>query len=232
MSVVFHDGLGHTFADSLRVSAVIRRAAFVVSADVELRPGEVVSIAGANGSGKSTLLMAIAGLLAVDSGRIAIGDVVLDDAQTDTFIEPERRGFAACFQDARLFPHMSVLDNVAFPARCAGMSKQQARDHARPVLERWRIEQFADRRPPQLSGGQQRLVSLARATSVLRPVLLLDEPTANLDTGVKQFVREQLLAERAINGQITIIVSHDVDDAAQLATRALTMADGRVHTPE
>jgi molybdate transport system ATP-binding protein len=218
------------FTEVLKVSAEIQRNSLLVRADVSFAPGEVVSISGPNGSGKSTLLMAIAGLVPVDAGRITRGDDLLDDAESGAFVEPHERGFSACFQDARLFPHMSVIDNIGFSARCAGMSRKESRRYAAPFVQHWRLEAFADTRPPMLSGGQQRLVSLARATATPSSVLLLDEPTANLDVGVRQFVRERLLEQRGRMGQIVIIVSHDADDSARLATRSLTIVDGVVQS--
>src|SRR4029077_13235212 len=139
-------------------------------------PGQVLGLLGPNGSGKSTLLSAVAGLIPVSAGRITLAGQVFDDADEGTFVEASGRPIGFVFQNYRLFPHMSVADNVAFSPRARGLGKQAARSAASYWLDRLGLADLADRKPGQLSGGQAQRVALAPALAGQPALPLLDEP--------------------------------------------------------
>ena len=194
--------------------------------DAELRPGLVTAVVGHNGAGKSTLAQVIAGTLRVDSGTVSIGERVVDDAAT--FVPARRRGVAMVSQAPRIFTHMSVLANVAFPLRVRGVGRAQAREAALEQLRAVGIDDLAHKRASDLSGGQAARVAIARAL-VFRPeVLILDEPTAALDveatTQVSSVLRQRLTGA----GITTLLVSHDIAEVLALASHMIVMGDGRV----
>jgi molybdate transport system ATP-binding protein len=194
---------------------------------VTLAPGETVAVLGPNGAGKSTLLGLAAGLLRADSGSAVLDDTVLfDSAGPGTFRPPHRRGVSLLAQEALLFPHLSVEENVAFGPRSTGASKAAARATARHWLSEVEALELADRRPAQLSGGQAQRIAVARALASDPKLLLLDEPLAALDVSVAPALRRMLrrvLADRAV-----VIVTHDVLDAYTLADRVVVLERGRV----
>ena len=194
--------------------------------DAELRPGLVTAVVGHNGAGKSTLAQVIAGTLRVDSGTVSIGERVVDDSAT--FVPARRRGVAMVSQAPRIFTHMSVLSNVAFPLRVRGVGRAQARAAALEQLRAVGIADLAFRRASDLSGGQAARVAIARAL-VFRPeVLILDEPTAALDveaTAQVSAVRRERLAGAGIT---TLLVSHDIAEVLSLASHMIVMGEGRI----
>ena len=196
------------------------------AADARLRPGLVTAVVGHNGAGKSTLAQVIAGTLRLDSGRAQIGERVVDDAAT--FVPARRRGVAMVSQAPRIFTHMSVVANVAFPLRVRGVGRAEAREAALEQLRAVGIEDLAHRRASDLSGGQAARVAIARAL-VFRPeVLILDEPTAALDVEataqVSAVLRERLMGA----GITTLLVSHDIAEVLALASHMIVMGEGRV----
>ena len=204
----------------------MRRGEFVLDVELEVGPGEIVAVLGPNGAGKSTLLRALAGLTGLDEGAIVLGGHVLDDVAADVFVPPERRPVGLVFQDYRLFPHLSVLDNIAFAARAAGRGRSVARSRAGGWLERLELEELADRKPGQLSGGQGQRVALARALASEPGLLLLDEPTAALDARTRLTVRADLRRHlRQFEGP-TVIVTHDPLEAMVMADRLVVIEDG------
>ncbi|MEI8057698.1 MAG: ABC transporter ATP-binding protein [Actinomycetes bacterium] len=207
---------------------VLNRGDFTLDIEVAVAPGEVVAVLGPNGAGKSSLLRALCGLAAIDQGQIVIGDVVVDDPARDVFVDPARRRIGFVFQDYRLFPHLSVLDNVAFGPRSAGASGGKARDQARVWIDRFGLTDLAGRRPGEISGGQAQRVALARALAAQPHALLLDEPLAALDIATRQDVRAELRSHlRSFQGP-TILVTHDPLDALVLADRVVVLESGRV----
>jgi molybdate transport system ATP-binding protein len=197
---------------------------FDVSLAVE--PGETVAVLGPNGAGKSTLLALTAGLLRADSGRASLGGTVLFDTAAGVFTPPHRRGVSLLAQDALLFPHLTVLENVAFGPRSAGASRAESHEVARRWLDEAEAAELADRRPAQLSGGQAQRIAVARALASDPGLLLLDEPMAALDISVAPSVRRMLrrvLADRAV-----VVVTHDVLDAYTLADRVVVLDRGAV----
>ena len=194
--------------------------------DAALRPGLVTAVVGHNGAGKSTLAQVIAGTLRVDGGAVSIGERVVDDAAT--FVPARRRGVAMVSQAPRIFTHMSVVANVAFPLRVRGVGRAEAREAALEQLRAVGIEDLAYRRASDLSGGQAARVAIARAL-VFRPeVLILDEPTAALDVEataqVSAVLRERLMGA----GITTLLVSHDIAEVLALASHMIVMGEGRV----
>ena len=194
--------------------------------DAELRPGLVTAVVGHNGAGKSTLAQVIAGTLRVDSGTVSIGERVVDDAAT--FVPARRRGVAMVSQAPRIFTHMSVLSNVAFPLRVRGVGRAQARAAALEQLRAVGIADLAFKRASDLSGGQAARVAIARAL-VFRPeVLILDEPTAALDVEATAQVSAVLRERLAGAGITTLLVSHDIAEVLSLASRMIVMGEGRI----
>ena len=194
--------------------------------DAELRPGLVTAVVGHNGAGKSTLAQVIAGTLRVDSGTVSIGDRVVDDAAT--FVPARRRGVALVSQAPRIFTHMSVLANVAFPLRVRGAGRAEARAAALEQLRAVGIADLANKRASDLSGGQAARVAIARAL-VFRPeVLILDEPTAALDVEATAQVSAVLRERLAGAGITTLLVSHDIAEVLSLASHMIVMGEGRI----
>ncbi|HEX8508416.1 MAG TPA: ATP-binding cassette domain-containing protein [Propionibacteriaceae bacterium] len=198
--------------------------------DVELDLGsrERVAILGPNGAGKSTTLSVLAGLLRPDRGRAELdGRVLFDlDGQRRSWLPPHARGIVLMAQDPLLFPHLSVLENVAFGPRSAGGGVRRARALARTWLEEVGAAELADRRPRQLSGGQAQLVAIARALTADPRLLLLDEPLASLDVAAAPGVRQVL--RRVLTDRAAVIVTHDLLDALLLATRVVVLDGGTV----
>ena len=208
----------------VRVAGIIAERGWKV--DAELRPGLVTAVVGHNGAGKSTLAQVIAGTLRLDQGSARIGERVVDDAAT--FVPARRRGVAMVSQAPRIFTHMSVLANVAFPLRVRGVGRAQAREAALEQLRTVGIDDLAHKRASDLSGGQAARAAIARAL-VFRPeVLILDEPTAALDveatTQVSSVLRQRLTGA----GITTLLVSHDIAEVLALASHMIVMGDGRV----
>ncbi|MEP6600037.1 MAG: ABC transporter ATP-binding protein [Actinomycetota bacterium] len=215
-------------SSALRVNASVRRAGFTLDVTLEARAGQVLAVLGPNGAGKSTLLRAVAGLLAVTSGRIVLGQEVLDDAATGEFREPARRRVGVVFQDHRLFPNLHVLDNVAFGPRASGASRAEARERARKWLEWLGLGALTGRNPADLSGGQAQRVALARALASDPVLLLLDEPLAALDVQTRAEVQADLGGHLATFAGPTLLVTHDPIEALLLAGRIVVLENGRI----
>lgn len=198
--------------------------------DIELAvdPGEVVALLGPNGAGKSTAFRCLAGLLSLDAGRILLDGVCIDDPATDVFVPPERRPVAVMFQDYLLFPNLTAIENVAFGLRARGMSRGDARRHAREWLDRFNLADHGGLRPGALSGGQAQRVALARALASEPRLLLLDEPLAALDVGARGDVRRDLRRHLATFDGVRLLVTHDPVDAYALADRVVILEAGRV----
>lgn len=223
-------GCGLVASDDDAAGAAVHVAGTVTergwNVDAALRPGLVTAVVGHNGAGKSTLAQVIAGTLRLDSGRAQIGERVVDDAAT--FVPARRRGVAMVSQAPRIFTHMSVVANVAFPLRVRGVGRAEAREAALEQLRAVGIEDLAYRRASDLSGGQAARVAIARAL-VFRPeVLILDEPTAALDVEataqVSAVLRERLMGA----GITTLLVSHDIAEVLALASHMIVMGEGHV----
>jgi len=210
----------------LDAAVTVRRKAFTLDVAVTVEPGEVLAVLGPNGAGKSTLLGALAGLLVPDEGLVRLGGRLLTGG--GTFVPPERRRVGLMGQDPLLFPHLTAVENIAFGPRSQGVSRVRARATAHEWLERLTLAEYGNRRPAQLSGGQRQRVALARALAAEPELLLLDEPLGALDAQTVPEVRQVLRTYLRASGTTTILVTHDVLDAAMLADRVLVLADGAV----
>ena len=162
--------------------------------NVAATEGETVAVLGPNGAGKSTVLRALAGLLRIDRGSIVIDGVTVDDPSAHEYVVPERRSVGVVFQDYLLFEHLSVRENVAFGLRSRGTSRSVARQRADEWLARVGLDGHGSDKPRQLSGGQAQRVALARALAPEPRLLLLDEPLAALDIGIRTGLRRDLRA--------------------------------------
>ncbi|GAB6986486.1 sulfate/molybdate ABC transporter ATP-binding protein [Nocardioides pyridinolyticus] len=195
-----------------------------VEVALEVADGETLAVLGPNGAGKSTLLSVVAGLLRPDRGHVRLdGRVLTGDG---AFVPPHDRRVALLAQDPLLFPHLSVLENVAFGPRSRGAGRGPAREAAYRWLAEVGADDLADRRPGQVSGGQGQRIALARALAAEPRLLLLDEPMAALDVAVLPALRQTL--KRVLAGRTTVLVTHDVLDALLLADRVVVMEGGRV----
>ncbi|MFC7448466.1 sulfate/molybdate ABC transporter ATP-binding protein [Rhodococcus daqingensis] len=199
-----------------------------VELDVELDAGQVLAVLGPNGAGKSTLLALIAGLVRPDHGRVELDGRALTDTTTGEFLPAHARGVAMLSQQALLFPHLSVAENVAFAPRSRGENRSAAREIATRWLRDVDAEPLAGRRPSQLSGGQAQRVAIARALAADPRLLLLDEPMAALDVGSAPAVRRLLRRILREEQRTAVLVTHDVLDALALADHVIVLESGRI----
>jgi len=223
-------------ADALRLRGLsVAYGPVQALSDVHLQvaAGEVLALLGPSGSGKSTLLHTVAGFHPPQAGEVwVLGRRVASPASSEP---PERRDLAMVFQNYALWPHLSALDTVAYPARRRGETRVQARSQALIILDRLNIAHLADRYPAELSGGEQQRVGLARALARQAAVYLFDEPTAHLDTHVRAVFLAELLLRQRDAGAAALYATHDAEEALGLANRVALMAAGRlvqVGTPE
>ncbi|GMA33331.1 ABC transporter ATP-binding protein [Litorihabitans aurantiacus] len=201
--------------------AVVRRGDFEVRLDLRVDPGEVLALTGPNGTGKSSLLAALAGTLPLASGSLSLGGEVLDGVAA--WVPPERRGVGLVPQQHLLFGHLSAVENVAYGLRARGVRRRVARAEAAGWLDRLGLSDRAHLRADALSGGQSQRVAIARALAAHPAYVLLDEPFAALDVGVRADVRALVadaLRELAVPA---VLVTHDEADVDALATRAVAL---------
>jgi iron(III) transport system ATP-binding protein len=193
---------------------------------LSVRTAEVLALLGPSGSGKSTLLQAVAGFVVPRTGTVRLGGTTV--AGNGRPVPPERRDLGVVFQNYALWPHLSALDTVAYPARRRGAGRAQARSEALAILERLRIAHLADRKPAELSGGEQQRVGLARALARRPSVYLFDEPTAHLDTHVRGVFLAELVARQRDSGAAAVYATHDAEEALGLADRVALLREGRL----
>ena len=191
--------------------------------------GAFCSLLGESGAGKSTILKVIAGILLQDGGS-----VLFDGAPVDG-LPAHRRGIGFVFQDVRLFPHMTVEENVAYPLRMAGVGKRERLARAGELLERVQLPGFGPRRVQTLSGGQAQRVALARALAAAPAALLLDEPFSGLDESLRDDMRSLLLRLHREDGLTVLMVTHDANEAIMMSDRIVALDGGHISqigTPE
>jgi molybdate transport system ATP-binding protein len=188
--------------------------------------GRVTGLFGASGAGKTSLINMIAGLLKPDRGFITIDDETLDDTARRVHVPPYRRRIGYVFQDARLFPHLDVSQNLDYGRRMNGLKRDGANE-AR-ITDLLDIGGLKDRRPGQLSGGERQRVALGRALLSKPRLLLLDEPLGSLDEGRKVEILPYLVRLRDEAGIPMVYVSHDAAELRQLATQIVMLRHGRV----
>ena len=201
--------------------------------DLDIASGELVALLGPSGSGKTTLLRVVAGLLAPDSGRVLFGD---SDA---TRLSLRERNVGFVFQHYALFRHMTVAENIAFGLRSRARTRRPDKAgiarRVQELLQLIQLPEHGERYPEQLSGGQKQRVALARALAIDPSVLLLDEPFGALDAKVRVELRRWLRRLHEQTGQTTLFVTHDQEEALELADRVVVMRNGlieQVGTPE
>ena len=212
---------------TLRIDADVTRGLFRLQVRLAVEEGETLAVLGPNGAGKSTLLETIAGLCPIDRGRIECEGEVLDDG-AGRFVLPEDRGFGTVFQDRRLFPNLTVMENVAFGLRSRGTPERVARDRALAELAAFGVEGLAAARPSELSGGEAQRVALARTLVTEPRVLLLDEPFAAIDSETRAPMREVVARRLEERPRATLLVTHDLADARALGARGVRLEGGSV----
>lgn len=189
---------------------------------LEIQRGELVSLLGPSGCGKSTTLRMIAGFVPPVSGRVFIDDV------DTTALAPHRRNIGIVFQSYALFPHLSVLENVAFGLRMRNVPRLERQQRAAAALEMVGLDKLAQRYPSQLSGGQQQRVALARALVIEPSVLLLDEPLSNLDAHLRADMRNEIRELQQRLSITTVFVTHDQAEALAMSDRVVVMNAGEI----
>jgi iron(III) transport system ATP-binding protein len=199
--------------------------------NLRVEPAEILALLGPSGCGKTTTLRVIMGFEAPDSGCVQIGARVVADARRA--VPPEKRDVGMVFQDYALFPHLTVVENVAF-----GLRRLRAHERESAALRTMRLcelDGLADRYPHELSGGQKQRVALARALAPGYPILLLDEPLASLDSDLRAQLAQELRRLLKETGRTAVLVTHDQAEALQIADRVGVLREGRLEqigTPE
>lgn len=206
--------VGHAHGETVVLSGVSFTA----------RPGEILCLLGPSGSGKTTLLRIAAGIDQPVAGNVRIdGRIVSGDG---VHVPPERRGVGLVFQDFALFPHLTILENVAFGLR--GMDRAEGNRQATRMIERVGMARHGGQYPHQLSGGEQQRVALARALAPRPGVLLMDEPFSGLDARLRDSVREETLRLLKETRATAVVVTHDPEEALKLGDHIVILRDGKV----
>ena len=216
-----------TFAARLTFEAIERHfddVPALAGVSLDIAPGEVVCLLGPSGCGKTTLLRIAAGIERPTSGRVLINDQEV--AGPERFVPPEERNVGLMFQDFALFPHLTILDNVAFGLR--QLPSAEARREAMALLARVGLEHYADQHPHILSGGEQQRVALARALVPRPAVMLMDEPFSGLDIQLRERLQEGTLELLRETRATSMIVTHHPEEAMRLGDRIAVMRAGRI----
>jgi molybdate transport system ATP-binding protein len=204
---------------TLQLNGTVSRGDFTLSVNLAVHKGETLALVGRNGIGKSTILSCIAGLVPLIDGEITLGTQTLDAPSTKVFVQPELRNVGMVFQRLHLLPHLSVKRNIEFALKARDLSTKASPEW----LERLHISHLADRSVSTLSGGEAQRVALARALAPQPHVLLLDEPLSAVDAESRGSLRDVLAITLESFGGIAILVSHDTDDVASLATAVMAL---------
>ncbi|GAB3356901.1 quaternary amine ABC transporter ATP-binding protein [Modestobacter lapidis] len=207
----------------------------VIDVSFTVEPGEIFVVMGLSGSGKSTLLRMLNGLLDATAGRVRVGgdDLTTLDAKALRRLRQERMSMV--FQHFALFPHRTVVDNAAYALEVRGMDRRTRRAKAREALALVGLEQWADAKPDELSGGMKQRVGLARALAAETDLMLMDEAFSALDPLIRREMQDQLLELQAQLGKTIVFITHDLNEAMRLGDRIAIMRDGRIvqiGTPE
>ena len=212
-------------ATSVRFEGVTKAFGEVVAVDevsFEIEAGKLVTLLGPSGCGKTTTLRLIAGLEMANKGRVLIGD------RDVTLLPATDRDVCMVFQSYALFPHMSVIDNVAYGFTVTGVKKREARERAQAGLELVGLVGYDARLPSELSGGQQQRVAVARALVLEPEVLLFDEPLSNLDAKLRRRVREEIREIQQRLGLTSVYVTHDQEEALAVSDRIIVMRNAEI----
>ncbi len=213
----------------LSIKNLIVRYGNVVAVDdvsFDVAEGEFISLLGPSGCGKTTTLRCIAGLETASGGEIQIGGDVV--ARAGYEVPPEKRGINMVFQSYAVWPHMSVFENVAYGLRARNEGKAEIQQQVQEVLRLVGLEAYADRFGTELSGGQQQRVAVARAVVTRPRLLLFDEPLSNLDAGLRERMRFELVELQRRLGKTSIYVTHDQSEAMVMSDRIILMKDGKI----
>jgi molybdate transport system ATP-binding protein len=210
----------------LRVEATTRLGAFTLDVALEVPDKACLALAGPSGAGKTSVLRIVAGLVRPETGMVRCGSQLWLDTAGGIDVAPERRRCGYVFQEYALFAHLSVWQNVAYPLRDG--SRDQRRERALALLERFGIAQLADQRPQRLSGGERQRVAVARALARRPAALLLDEPLSALDPRLRAAAGRELAHVLAETGVPALLVTHDFTEAAVLGTHVAVIDAGRV----
>ncbi|WP_144906431.1 ABC transporter ATP-binding protein [Halobellus captivus] len=190
--------------------------------DLEIGPDEFFTLVGPSGCGKSTTLRCIAGLETPTSGQILVDD----EDVTDT--APNKRGLAMMFQDIALYPHMNVIDNIAYPLKVRGIDKEERYERAREVADLMQIPELLKKYPGELSGGQRQRTAIARTIVYDPRAFLMDEPLSDLDAQLKVEIRKEIQRVHERAEKPTVYVTHDQSEALSMSDRIAVMNDGNI----
>ncbi|CAM5195750.1 Iron(III) transport system ATP-binding protein OS=Castellaniella defragrans OX=75697 GN=HNR28_000885 PE=4 SV=1 [Castellaniella defragrans] len=196
--------------------------------DLEIRKGEFVAVIGPSGCGKTTFLRCIAGLESPDGGEIAFGETAVFSSRSGVNLPPEKRDIAMLFQSYALWPHMTVLENVVYPLKLKGVSRDERLRRGQEMLHEVQCDGLAGQYPNQISGGQQQRVALARALVTDNALVLFDEPLSNIDTQVRRQMRDQIRTLHRQFGFTAVYVTHDQEEAFSLADTLVVLEKGRI----
>ena len=210
-----YEGVSHRYGSLLAVDGV----------NLTAEPGETLCLLGPSGCGKSTMLRLAAGLEGIQAGSISIGGRAVAAAGTNPQVPPEARSVGLVFQDYALFPHLTVTENIRYGLP-GGRGEGEAR--ARRILSDLGMSDLAGRYPHALSGGQQQRVALLRALAPRPRVMLLDEPFSTLDEHLRHEVRMETMSLLAGSDVVTVLVTHDAEEAMLLGDRIVVMKGGRI----
>jgi len=211
------------------ISVTLSNKKILKSINLKVENGEFISLLGASGCGKSTMLKTIAGLINQNEGSILLGGNIADK------IPAYKRRTIIVFQDFRLFPHMTVAENISFPLKMLGINKSECRKEAIELLKKVQLQGYEDRHVNKMSGGQIQRVALARALAAKPIVLLLDEPFSSLDINLRKDMRELVLKLQREYKITTILVTHDQEEALTMSDKIAFMHNGHIEqydTPE
>jgi iron(III) transport system ATP-binding protein len=196
--------------------------------DLVAEKGQLISLLGASGCGKTTTLRCLAGIDRPDSGEIWIDGKLVSSADKRVSVPPERREIGMVFQSYALWPHLTALENVAFPLHARKVPRREVRHRAQAMLDLVGLGQLAGRSPSQLSGGQQQRVALARALVYHPRLLLFDEPLSNLDAELRESVRQDIRRIQRDLAVTALYVTHDRTEAMAISDRLVVMANGKI----
>ena len=216
-----------TIAARLTLEGVTRRFGRVTALeaiDLDIAPGEIVSLLGHSGCGKTTLLRIAAGVEVPSAGRVLVDG--REVASPTVFVPPEKRSIGLMFQDYALFPHLTILQNVMFGL--TALDRREREQEARAALARVGLEHLAESYPHEASGGEQQRVALARAIVPRPGILLMDEPFSGLDSRLRDSVRADTLSVLRETGATALVVTHDPEEAMRISDRIVLMRRGRI----